>query len=488
VCVAIRKFEEKDIPKVKWINDEKNNKYLHYDLPLREDKTLIWFRSIKDRTDRADYTITYNGEPVGLIGLLNIDYKNKKAEYYICLGGEQYRGKGIAYTATKLLVDVAYNDFKLNRIYLYTEINNISAQRFFEKFGFEKEGLLKNDLIYNGRKIDRYVYGLDLENYKTKTQSVSNAEIEKFNATPIQKLSEKLNNNNFYVKRDDLFPVSFGGNKARKAVLFFEDIGFKGADCVVTYGTSSSNHCRIISNIAASKGMPCYIISPVEGSKPTTNSRLIKLFDAEIIYCSISRVKETINKKIDELKNKGYRTYFIQGGGHGNIGTQAYVETYNEIKEYERKTGLFFDYIFHASGTGTTQAGLVCGQLINSDNRKIIGISNARRNPYGRQVVLDSVNDYLKSKGIDCVNPDSINFIDDYVLDGYGSYNQDILQTIKQVLIREGIPLDTTYTGKAYWGMKEYIKKYGITSKNILFIHTGGTPLFYDDVGELMNE
>lgn len=166
MCVAIRRFTEKDIPyKVKWINDEKNNKYLHYDLPLREDKTLVWFRNIKDRTDRADYTITYNDEPAGLIGLLNIDQKNKKAEYYICLGEERYKGRGIAYTASKLLIDIAYNQLGLKRIYLYTETGNIPAQRLFEKIGFEKEGLLKNDLIHNGRNIDRYIYGLDLETY-----------------------------------------------------------------------------------------------------------------------------------------------------------------------------------------------------------------------------------------------------------------------------------------------------------------------------------
>lgn len=164
--MSIRKFEEKDIPyKVKWINDESNNKYLHYDLPLREDKTLVWFRTVMDRTDRADYTITYGGEPVGLIGLLNIDRKNRKAEYYICIGERQYKRKGIAYTATKILLDYAYNELSLNKIYLYTEIDNISAQKLFEKVGFKKEGLLREDLIYNGRKIDRYVYGLLVQDY-----------------------------------------------------------------------------------------------------------------------------------------------------------------------------------------------------------------------------------------------------------------------------------------------------------------------------------
>lgn len=307
--------------------------------------------------------------------------------------------------------------------------------------------------------------------------------------TPITKLLRfPEGNNNFYIKRDDLLPLSFGGNKARKAILFFDDIKLKGSNYVVTYGSSSSNHCRIVANMAAAMGIPCHIISPSEANKPTMNSKIIKLLGANVTQCLVSEVSNMVDKKMEELKDKGYKPYFIRGGGHGNIGTQAYVSAYKEIFDYEKSQEIYFDYVFHASGTGTTQAGLVCGNIIHGDNKKIIGISIARTNPYGGQVVLESVNSYLDSLGKEHLTDEAINFIDEYVLDGYGTYNDDILKTIKEVLTHDGIPMDTTYTGKAYWGMKEYIKKNQITAKNILFIHTGGTPLFFDDLGELVNE
>lgn len=308
----------------------------------------------------------------------------------------------------------------------------------------------------------------------------------KFEKTPIVRLKEKINKNNVFIKRDDLFPVSFGGNKARKAVLFFEDIEKTGSDCIVTYGSSSSNHCRVIANIAASKGIPCHIVSPIESNKITSNSKLVKLFGASVIVCPVSEVSKTINNKLQELKESGYKPYFIQGGGHGNLGTQAYVIVYEEIIEFEKEYGIYFDYIFLTSGTGTTQAGLICGKLIHGDQRKIIGISNARKNPYGGQVVLESVNHYLKGLGLNSIDICDIEFIDDFVLEGYGSYNQQVLETIKEVLLNDGIPMDTTYTGKAFWGMKEYLKKNNITGKDILFIHTGGTPLFFDDLGKIV--
>lgn len=304
-------------------------------------------------------------------------------------------------------------------------------------------------------------------------------------ATPIHALSEKLNSNVFYVKRDDLLPFSFGGNKARKAIMFFEDLVVKKCDCVVTYGSSSSNHCRIVANMAAARNLPCYIISPLEASKLTTNSKMILLFGAEVTQCPVAQVSATIEGKLRELKAQKYNPYFIEGGGHGIIGTRSYVDCYKEIVEYENTSGIHFNYIFHASGTGTTQAGLVCGKILYGNDCDIVGISNARRNPYGVQVVLKSVNEYLGSVRRMNITMDLITFIDDYVLDGYDTYNDEILQTIREVLMTDGIPLDATYTGKAFWGMKKYIKKKQITGKNILFIHTGGTPLFFDIVGEL---
>lgn len=294
--------------------------------------------------------------------------------------------------------------------------------------------------------------------------------------TLIQQVKENL-----YIKREDLIPYSFGGNKARKGLLFFKEIDKGGYDCVVTYGSSHSNHCRIIANMAAARKMKCYLISPREISDVTYNSKFMKLFDAEMLSVPVEKVHSEIEKKITQLKRDGFNPYFIPGGGHGNIGTQAYVECYKEIKEYEIENNIKFDYIFFASGTGTTHAGLVCGQLIYKDNRKIVGISIARKNPYGRKIVLDSIREYMPNEEERNIQEKTI-FIDDYIGAGYGKDNLKITKTIKDVMINYGIPLDSTYTAKAFYGMCEYLKKTNIKDKKILFIHTGGTPLFFNDI------
>ena len=301
--------------------------------------------------------------------------------------------------------------------------------------------------------------------------------------TPIQFLGYEQGNQ-LYIKRDDLIPYSFGGNKARKAFLFFEDIDKGDYDCVVTYGSSHSNHCRIIANMAAARKIPCYLIGPEEVADRTFNSTFMELFGAKIITIPVDMVHDTIENKLTELREDGYNPYFIPGGGHGNIGTEAYVQCYDEIKEYEKKQGIYFDYIFFASGTGTTHAGLVCGQIKHKEERKIVGISIARKNPRGRNVVIDSIKEYMPETENGEIQENTI-FIDEYTGDGYGKEDNEIIETIKELMIRYGIPMDSTYTGKAFLGMKKYIRKEKIKDKKVLFIHTGGTPLFFDDLGRM---
>lgn len=475
--VTIRKFALEDIPnKIRWINDPENNQYLHYRLPLEYEKTVEWFQKNQGRTDRYDAVIEADGLPVGLIGLLSIDGQNRKAEYYVSMGDTAYKGKGAAYQASRLILEYGFVELGLQKIYLYTETGNTAAQKLFRRVGFRMEGILKKDLFSRGRYVDRYVYGIMREDY-----------FRSVDVTPIQSLGE-FEGCRLYVKRDDMIPYSFGGNKARKGFLFFDEIEKGEYDCVVTYGSSHSNHCRIIANMAAARELPCHIVSPAENADRTFNSRLMELFGAGIITVPVEKVHDTIEAKLEELRSQGRKPYFIPGGGHGNLGTRAYVQCYEEICHYESEKQLHFDYVFLASGTGTTQAGLVCGQIMNGDDRKIVGVSIARKNPRGRDVVVESVRDYLQDRGV-AVSEEIIQektiFIDRYTGEGYGKKNVETEELIRETMLRYGMPLDSTYTGKAFLGMKKYVEEEHIDGKNILFLHTGGSPLFFDDIGSI---
>lgn len=163
--ISIRKMKKEDIPlKVKWINDEQNNQFLHYDLPLEQSKTEVWYEKIKDRLDRYDGIIEADGNPVGVIGILEI--KENQGEYYITLGEPSYKGKGIATEATRQILQFAFTELGLDKVYLYTECENIPAQKLFEKAGFRKAGTEYGKVKNRGRSVDRFYYEISRKEFE----------------------------------------------------------------------------------------------------------------------------------------------------------------------------------------------------------------------------------------------------------------------------------------------------------------------------------
>ena len=73
-----------------------------------------------------------------------------------------------------------------------------------------------------------------------------------------------------------------------------------------------------------------------------------------------------------------------------------------------------------------------------------------------------------------------IEFTDSYMEGGYGAWSEPVATMIRKVYETDGVYLDMTYTGKAFYGMMKYLQEKNIQGKNILFLHTGGLPLFFD--------
>jgi len=304
--------------------------------------------------------------------------------------------------------------------------------------------------------------------------------------TPIISVGD-LQGNQLYIKREDLIPFSFGGNKVRIAAEYFQDMMNLHKDCLIGYGNARSNLCRVLANLSALKRITCHIISPKDDDGTyvdTSNSRMVELCGVEIHTCSKSNVAETVETIFENCKYQGYSPYYIYGNKYGkgneSVPIRAYVKTYSEICRQEQALKLKFDYIFLATGTGMTQSGLIAGAELHSDIRNIIGISVSRSSVQEYQVIKNFLHSYFMECHLMRQPLNEIVVCDDYICGGYGKYNEFVIKVIKDNFLNYGIPMDTTYVGKGFYGMQEYVKRMGITEKKILFIHTGGTPLFFD--------
>lgn len=319
-----------------------------------------------------------------------------------------------------------------------------------------------------------------------------------FARTPVEKLrdDEQFLGNEIYIKRDDLLPYGLGGNKVRIAAEYLEDMKRQGKDAMIMYGDLRSNLCRVLANMCAADRIPMLMIATKENERQGEipfNTRLIRFFGADIRICEKTRIAEAVDQAMDELKGKGLSPYYIYGDrtGSGNEGTaaRAYAKAGKEVSEYERENHLVFDRIFVPYGTGSTQGGLAAGFAERGEDRCLTGISiSSRGEERAKRILALTAEGYFKKEGKPV--PDSLsgylNLACEYTEGGYGCESEAVLELIRSVLIKSSVPLDPTYTGKAFYGMLRYLKDHGITGKKILYWHTGGTPLFYDAAADIL--
>ena len=282
----------------------------------------------------------------------------------------------------------------------------------------------------------------------------------------------------FLIVRDDLFPFIGGGSKARKAVeyeAFFKENGY---NAMVTCGGIQSNHNRAIALMAAKNGWKCHLC--IQGTKERFfaekgNALLCRLAGAECELIDPSDTAVAMDRAMEKLAKEGYKPYYVHGGGHDLPGGTCFVDAVKELKQQCDVMSYCPDYIFFASGTGSTQAGIVVGcDLVGWNNVKTVGISVARQYERGKQVIADFANRLAKHYGLDKNYADQILFNTDYPFGGYEQYSPEMDDYLKEVMKTTGLMFDTTYSGKGFYGMMQEIKKQGLQNKNIVFWHTGG--------------
>lgn len=312
--------------------------------------------------------------------------------------------------------------------------------------------------------------------------------------TPIQYLGEGPRGQKIYIKRDDLLGFSFGGNKCRIGVSLLSDMKEKGADFMVSYGSRKSNLNRVIATMCKSQGIPCIVISSEEEDcrerENTFNASIVRDMGIEYVYCQKTNVAETVENTLEKIRQSGFVPYYVYGDqyGVGNeaAASKAYQEAYREILQWEKENQVEFDRIFLACGTGMTQGGLAAGKQIYGGKSRILGISVAR----DEKRAAAAVKRYADAWTADPAGSDQgwkengrepeVQVLSQYLCGGYGSYDTQIETVIRDMMQDHGIALDPTYTGKAYAGMLQWLEQHGSEQESVLFLHTGGMPLYFD--------
>ncbi len=315
-----------------------------------------------------------------------------------------------------------------------------------------------------------------------------------FFPTPIHalsKLSLKHPDFNLFIKRDDLTGLAGGGNKTRKLEYLVQDALNNNCDLILTAGAQQSNHCRQTAAACSIAGLECHLL--LGGAEPEIyegNLLLSYILGAKIHFTGEDRKGEGLESLKTKLEKKGNRCYIIPYGGSNITGALGFVNAIKELKYQLIKQNINIDYIFFASSSGGTQAGMILGSdlfdldvelyPINIDKEENMGSSTENN-------ILNIINDGKKILNIkkDYQLKD-ISLIRDYDKAGYGNVTEEEINAIKELATNEGIIIDPVYTARAFNGMLDHLNKKKLKPKsNILFWHTGGFPSIFNYADKL---
>lgn len=310
--------------------------------------------------------------------------------------------------------------------------------------------------------------------------------------TPIESLtnfSKALGDKvNIWIKRDDLLPGCGGGNKTRKLDFSFADAIAEGADTIITCGAVQSNHCRLTASWAAKESMDCHLVleERVKGSYHTDasgNNFLFQVLGTKSISVvpGGSDMMQAMQKVADKLSAEGKKPYIIPGGASNAIGATGYVACAQELLQQLFEMNLSIDHVVVPSGSAGTHAGMVAGFVGTNAQIPITGINVSRPKDQQETIVHDLTVLTAEKVGVSQAIPrDSINCFDDYVGPGYSRPTEGMIEAVKLLASTEAILLDPVYSGKTMAGCIDLVRKgYFEGCKNILFLHTGGSPALY---------
>lgn len=114
-----------------------------------------------DRRQAYRWGIIYkpNHQLIGRTGFISWDVEHSRAEVGFALAST-YWNQGIAYEATKEIVDYGFSRLSLNRIEGRCNVNNPGSARVMEKLGMKLEGILREQLKIKGQYMDQRMYAV----------------------------------------------------------------------------------------------------------------------------------------------------------------------------------------------------------------------------------------------------------------------------------------------------------------------------------------
>src|SRR3984885_2273837 len=137
-----------------WVNDREVMQYFATrQEPIGEAEERAYIASLTaSATDRA-YSVFAGDDYAGQCSINQIYWPARNGRLFVVVRREA-QGRGHGRAAVRRLLDIAWGDLGLHKVWLIVRRDNRSAQAMYLKLGFDFEGVLRDEYCIAGRWLD----------------------------------------------------------------------------------------------------------------------------------------------------------------------------------------------------------------------------------------------------------------------------------------------------------------------------------------------
>jgi 1-aminocyclopropane-1-carboxylate deaminase/D-cysteine desulfhydrase-like pyridoxal-dependent ACC family enzyme len=289
-----------------------------------------------------------------------------------------------------------------------------------------------------------------------------------------------------WIKREDLLPLAFGGNKLRNLEFLVGQALAERADTLVTSGRRWSNHCRLTAAAGAKAGLEVHLVlSGPPRAEEGANERIERLLGATVHVAPTAEreARQTLVERVTErLRAHGRRPFVIGVGGSGVAGAVGQVLAAFELVDQAGIAGVGPDLLVIPSATGGTHAGLIAGLRLAGSDARVQGVAVAQPAGALRPTIDRLLAGLGELAGRDL--QERVDLDETFLAPGYGRPNPAADEAAALLARSEGLLVDPIYTAKALAWLVARARDGALDGRTVVFWHAGGTPGLFEALDE----
>ena len=159
--LLLRPFSFKDVEDVlAYASEPEFSRFLPLPDPytIRDAEEFVARNVLRNRNEALSFAIECQGAVIGAVDL-NIETPISVASLHYGLARPHWN-QGLMTEAAAAVVDWGFQEFELEKVYLWADVENVGSWRVMEKIGMTREGTLRSQGVNRGIRQDYHYYGI----------------------------------------------------------------------------------------------------------------------------------------------------------------------------------------------------------------------------------------------------------------------------------------------------------------------------------------